>query len=304
MVIAEKSLNKININTAELDKLTTLRGIGPSLAQRIVDYRKMEGPFTSLEDLKQVKGIGKKLFAGIQGNITNELEEVNLEQLEIEETISSSAQTSELAQKKLEDEGRVEDSIMYLHSLPDSYNEDKLVLQIKNPKTAHLYWEYTRDKIKEATFKAGHNDFTEVDLFLKVYNLTTGEERLINITLENDSWYLNNLVPDHNYKVELGVVNQKGEFYSVIESNHVTMPRNNVSDELDQKWMTVKEKQKAIYLLSGCEVPMEEGVSSIDLVKELEKSTELSDLISGLDNNESSIELLSSVEFLGSSFQE
>ncbi len=49
---------RVNINTASVKKLTTLRGIGPTLAQRIVAYRKANGPFTSVEGLLNVQGIG------------------------------------------------------------------------------------------------------------------------------------------------------------------------------------------------------------------------------------------------------
>lgn len=49
----------IDINAAGLDELQKLTGIGPSLAQRIIDYREEHGPFQSLEDLLEVKGIGE-----------------------------------------------------------------------------------------------------------------------------------------------------------------------------------------------------------------------------------------------------
>ncbi len=49
---------RININTASIKKLTSLPGIGPTLARRIVAYRKANGPFTSVEGLLKVQGIG------------------------------------------------------------------------------------------------------------------------------------------------------------------------------------------------------------------------------------------------------
>lgn len=53
---------KININTATVQELSTLNGIGASIAARIVDYRAQHGAFTSLEDLTNVKGIGPALL--------------------------------------------------------------------------------------------------------------------------------------------------------------------------------------------------------------------------------------------------
>jgi len=57
---------KININTATAAELETLPGIGPVLAQRIVDYRKANGPFATIEDIKNVSGIGEGIFEEIK----------------------------------------------------------------------------------------------------------------------------------------------------------------------------------------------------------------------------------------------
>lgn len=61
---------KININTATVDQLDTLQGIGPVLAQRIVDFREREGRFERIEDIMKVSGIGPKVYENIKDRIT------------------------------------------------------------------------------------------------------------------------------------------------------------------------------------------------------------------------------------------
>lgn len=60
----------VNINTAGIDELKKLKGIGPSMAQRIIDYREANGAFQRPEDLQKVKGIGKAKFAKLESQVT------------------------------------------------------------------------------------------------------------------------------------------------------------------------------------------------------------------------------------------
>lgn len=70
-----ESGERLNVNTATFDQLCQLPGIGPELAQRIIDYRNTFGPFTHVAQLTFVKGIGASKLESILDNITVEQED-------------------------------------------------------------------------------------------------------------------------------------------------------------------------------------------------------------------------------------
>ncbi len=69
---AVKKQNIVNINTADINKIESLPGIGPKLAKDIIDYRSVHGPFILKEDLMKVGGIGQKKFDGMRDLISLE----------------------------------------------------------------------------------------------------------------------------------------------------------------------------------------------------------------------------------------
>lgn len=61
--------NPLDLNSASTDALQTLTGIGPALAERIVDYRRTQRPFQRVDELRRVRGIGDKTLADIRSRI-------------------------------------------------------------------------------------------------------------------------------------------------------------------------------------------------------------------------------------------
>ena len=70
MILSNAKQGKVNINTATLEELQTIKGIGKKKAEAILQYRKEHGPFRTKEDLLEVKGIGKKALEAIESQVT------------------------------------------------------------------------------------------------------------------------------------------------------------------------------------------------------------------------------------------
>lgn len=65
----KNDLQAVDINSADLDELMMLQGIGDKLACRIISYRLANGPFQHPEDLMKIKGFGEKLFEANQNHL-------------------------------------------------------------------------------------------------------------------------------------------------------------------------------------------------------------------------------------------
>lgn len=70
LALAGVALAAVNINTATKEQLDSLKGIGPTKAQAIVDYRAKNGPFKSVDDLEKVPGIGPATMKDIRSQLT------------------------------------------------------------------------------------------------------------------------------------------------------------------------------------------------------------------------------------------
>ncbi|EQB62858.1 MAG: hypothetical protein RBG1_1C00001G0437 [candidate division Zixibacteria bacterium RBG-1] len=68
--LSEEKIRQVNLNSATQEELENLPSIGPVLAKRIIEYRNQKGGFKTIEEVKQVHGIGNKIFGKIKNYIS------------------------------------------------------------------------------------------------------------------------------------------------------------------------------------------------------------------------------------------
>ena len=69
-LLSQLACAALNLNTATREELVALSGIGPAKAQAIIDYRTQHGGFKTVEELKDVKGIGARRFERLKSEVT------------------------------------------------------------------------------------------------------------------------------------------------------------------------------------------------------------------------------------------
>ncbi len=67
---AEATVNKIDINTASLEQIEAVKGVGQDIAHNILAYKKDHGAFQSIDDLRKVKGVGKVRLEALRETFT------------------------------------------------------------------------------------------------------------------------------------------------------------------------------------------------------------------------------------------
>lgn len=173
--------------------------------------------------------------------------------------------------------GAAEVAVEEERALPDSYGRTKIVLQARDPEWAHAYWEITpgdRRRVEDVVSES----WGEARRVLRVHDVTDGADDLssahgwydIEITPAARNWYIHLGRPDGTFFVELGVVGPDGTFHLLARSNVIRLPRDRMSDVVDEEWMTVDYER--LYAASG---GWRVGESSAELAEMLERGLEL-----------------------------
>jgi len=135
--------------------------------------------------------------------------------------------------------------------LPKGYGEDKIVLMMRDPFVAYVYWEATQARIERERAWFGWGS----KLCLRIYDVTgvqfDGRNAIgyfdQEIVDRTGNWYFDLGRPSHSFCADLGLLAPEGRFLTLARSNYITMPLDTASDEIDEEWMLGDEEFWKLY---------------------------------------------------------
>ncbi|UCD58987.1 MAG: DUF4912 domain-containing protein [Candidatus Hydrogenedentota bacterium] len=167
----------------------------------------------------------------------------------------------------------------YPTELPKRYGQDRIVAMVRDPYWIFAYWEVTPESLQRARRELGA-EADGASTVLRVYDITgiafTGENAnsLFDIEVVGgaDNWYINTGWPNRSYCVDIGLLSPQGRYYTLARSNAVHTPRAGMSEEVDERWMSLEEEFERIYALSG---GFQIGEGSLELREMMEKQLQM-----------------------------
>jgi len=128
--------------------------------------------------------------------------------------------------------------------LPHEYGQDRIVLQVRDPRWIHSYWEVGQGTIEGLKSRLGE-DFFRARKVLRVYDVTNlnfngrNANSFFDIQINDfaSSWYIDTAGPGKAWCVELGLILPDGRFIMIVRSNVVQTPLESASWITDEEWM-------------------------------------------------------------------
>jgi hypothetical protein len=144
-------------------------------------------------------------------------------------------------------------------NLPNGYGKDQIRVMVVDPYWLCAYWELTHQSVQRAE-AALAQDWHGAKPILRVCDVSsqdttsTAESVIRDIEIHGgcNNWYVEVTQPPKSYRVDIGYLSKRGQFFVLARSNVVATPRAGVSETLDENWAEVDEKQtERLYAMSG-----------------------------------------------------
>ena len=138
--------------------------------------------------------------------------------------------------------------------LPSYYDQDKIILQVRDPRWLHTYWELRNQTIEGLKNKLG-DDFYRAKKILRVYDVTniifngSNANSFFDIQYNDfaNSWYIDTAGPGRSWCVDLGLMLTDGRFITILRSNVVSTPLDGPSWVTDEEWMIPEDVFARLY---------------------------------------------------------
>lgn len=156
-------------------------------------------------------------------------------------------------------------------NLPSGYGKDRIVVMVRDPYWLHAYWELTHQSIQRAEAALGQDWHTSKPI-LRVMDVSSHDTTSTSEAVVKDieihggcqNWYIEVKDPPRSYRIDVGYLSRRGQFFVLARSNTVSTPRANVSDVMDENWADIDSKNaERIYAMSSGFDPS--GTSSLEL---------------------------------------
>ena len=130
--------------------------------------------------------------------------------------------------------------------LPAGYGKDRIVVMVRDPYWLHGYWELTRQAIQRAEAALGQ-DWHGAQPILRLLDVSSHDTtshfrnavRDIDIHGGCNNWYIDVANPPRSFRVDIGYLSRRGQFYVLARSNVVSTPRAGMSDVIDENWADI-----------------------------------------------------------------
>lgn len=138
--------------------------------------------------------------------------------------------------------------------LPYQYDQDRIVLQVRDPRWVHTYWELRNQTIDRLKSRLG-DDFKRARKVLRVYDVTniifngSNANSFFDIQINDfaSSWYIDTGHPGCSFCVDLGLMLADGRFITIVRSNVVQTPLEGPSWITDEEWMIPEDMFARLY---------------------------------------------------------
>lgn len=133
--------------------------------------------------------------------------------------------------------------LSWSNGVPAGYAKDRIVLMVRDPFWLHAYWELSQQSIQRAEAALGQ-DWHTAKPILRVVDVSAQDTTSTSEAIVRDievhggcqNWYIDVPQPPRTYRVDIGYLSRRGQFYVLCRSNVVTVPKAGAKEDLEDSW--------------------------------------------------------------------